>query len=473
MPIPINGLIAYILAMSIGNPDLKQKILAYDRAVPRYTSYPAAPLFQADFPISTVTSWIDDLPQGSKLSLYVHIPFCPKLCHYCGCFTHITSRYAPVEDYAHLIRREIASMGRRMQNRHIVTHLHFGGGSPTMLHEQDFRLIMDTFHEFFAFDDDAEIAVEVDPRHMNASLAQCYAESGVNRISLGVQDFDDKVMETVNRVQPFDVVYSAVQNLRSAGITKFNLDFIYGLPYQTVRSLTRSMDYALLLKPDRFALYGYAHVPWKKKNMRLIPEDSLPGNAARYDLFNTGAQVLEEAGFRPIGIDHFVKNVDDMAEAQDAGTLGRNFQGYTNVAPDALIGFGVSAISQYPQGFAQNTTASHDYQEAVLHSDAPPIAKGYSYQGQDLARKEIIERLMCDLHVNIRDVWTRHGHDLEHLEVCQTLLAPFVKDGLAILDQNGLLTVPREARQVVRIVASCFDEYLLPIDTEQRHSMAV
>lgn len=452
---------------------IKPKILSYDRAVPRYTSYPTAPVFQSDFPASTVTGWVDELKDGSNLSLYVHIPFCPKLCHYCGCFTHITSRYAPVEDYVHLLRREIAAMGRRMAGKHRVTHLHFGGGSPTMLAEQDFRLLMDTFREFFTFAPDAEIAVEVDPRHMSASLAVCYASVGVNRISLGVQDFDPKVMETVNRVQPFEVVYKAVEYLRAAGIHEFNLDFIYGLPYQTVRSLTRSMDYALLLKPNRFALYGYAHVPWKKKNMRLIPDESLPDNDDRYDLFAAGAAILEEAGYASIGIDHFVKDSDDMMLAQKDGTLGRNFQGYTNIAPDALIGFGVSAISQYPQGYAQNTTSSHDYQESVLHGDALPVAKGYSFKGEDLARKAIIERLMCDLSAPLDTIWSSFGHEAATLEPLKAALSPFIKDGLALLDTDGVLCINPLARPIVRIIASVFDEYLPPVDTTKKHSMAV
>lgn len=452
---------------------LKSKILKLDRAVPRYTSYPAATVFESNFPAETYATWIDALPSGSNLSLYVHIPFCPKLCHYCGCFTHITTRYAPVEDYMHLLRREIAAKGRLMQNKHIVTHLHFGGGSPTMLNDQDFRLLMDTFREFFTFSKDAEIAVEVDPRHMNAQLAKTYASCGVNRISLGVQDFDDKVMKTVGRIQPFDVVYNAVQNLRDAGIEDFNLDFIYGLPYQTVRSLTRSMDYALLLKPSRVALYGYAHVPWKKKNMRLIPDESLPDNSLRYDLFAAGSAVLEEAGFRSIGIDHFVKDTDDMAIAQQDGSLGRNFQGYTNIAPDALIGFGVSAISQLPQGFVQNTTAAHDYEDAVLHKGLAPVAKGYSYKGEDIARQEIIEDLMCNLSANIHTIWAKHGHSPDTLAPIKANLTPYIADDLMTLDDDGTLTINPKARAVVRIIASAFDEYLPAPDITQRHSMAI
>lgn len=459
--------------MQVESNQLKSKILKLDRAVPRYTSYPPATVFE---PISgeTFGGWLDAIKDGSNLSLYVHIPFCPKLCHYCGCFTHITTRYAPVEDYVHLVRREIAAKGRRLAGKnHIVTHLHFGGGSPTMLTESDFKMLMDTFKEFFTFSDEAEIAVEVDPRHMTAQLAKTYTSCGVNRISLGVQDFDEKVMTTVGRVQPFDVVYQAVQYLRDAGIECFNLDFIYGLPYQTVRSLTRSMDYALLLKPSRVAMYGYAHVPWKKKNMRLIPDEALPNNAERFDLFMAGSAVLEEAGFRSIGIDHFVKDSDDMAKAQEDGTLGRNFQGYTNIAPDALIGFGVSAISELPQGFAQNTTVSHDYEDSVLHKETPPVAKGYAFKGQDIARKEIISALMCDLKANVDEIWAKHGHSADALRSLKLSLQSYIDDGLMTLGADGLITIDPHARQVVRIIAAAFDEYLPPPETTQRHSMAV
>jgi oxygen-independent coproporphyrinogen-3 oxidase len=455
---------------------LKDAVLKYDRAVPRYTSYPPAPIFTGDFSKETHKDWLSALPDGANLSLYAHIPFCTQLCHYCGCFTHITGRYAPVEDYAHILKREIQIKGDFMGRRHRVGHLHFGGGSPTLLREDDFRMIMTAFRESFDFTPDAEIAVEVDPRAMTPSLASTYAEMGINRISLGIQDFDMKVMTAVNRVQPFDVVYRAVQLLREVGITSFNFDFIYGLPYQTVRSLTRSMDYALLMKPDRIALYGYAHVPWKKKNMRLIPEDALPNASLRYDLFESAAAILEEDGFLPIGIDHFGRASDTMVTARSEGHLGRNFQGYTNIAPDALIGFGVSAISQFPGGYAQNTTAGHEYQDAVL-GESFPIAKGYRYTGEDLARKEIIDSLMCSLSANPQKIWDKHGHAPDRLRQCLEKLAPFFADGLAALTPDGELNISPKARQVVRVIASAFDEYLPPAEEAEtpikRHAMAV
>ncbi len=450
---------------------IKERVLRHDRAVPRYTSYPTAPQFRADFPATTQAAWLESLPDGAALSLYVHIPYCPQLCTYCGCFTRITARYAPVEDYLHLLRREIQQMGARLGRRQRVTHLHFGGGSPTMLLPKDFALLMATLRESFAFAPDAEIAVEIDPRAVTAELAATYAGAGVTRISLGVQDFDDQVMTAVNRLQPFDLVYRARQLLGEAGIAACNLDFIYGLPYQTVRSLTRTMDYALLLKPHRIALYGYAHVPWKKRNIRLIPEAALPDARLRYDLFQAAAGVLEGAGLVPLGIDHFARPDDPMAQAATAGRLGRNFQGYTDQAPDALLGFGVSAISQFPQGYAQNTLDGGAYEQAVLHDQAP-LAKGYAFNGEDQARKVIIDTLMTTLRVDAAAIWSAHGHAPATLHTALARLQPLLQDGLLTV-QDGVVSLPLAARPVVRLAAAAFDAYLPAQEDTPRHARAV
>ena len=452
-------------------PNLKTCLLRHDRAVPRYTSYPPAPIFQDSFAPAQHEAWLAALPDGASLSLYAHIPYCPQLCSYCGCFTHITGRYAPVEDNLHLLRREIQQRGARLGKRHKVTHLHFGGGSPTMLLPKDFQLLFETFRESFNFSDEAEIAIEIDPRAITPELAQTYGACGVNRISLGVQDFEDKVMQAVNRVQPFATVYRARHLLREAGIEACNLDFIYGLPHQTVRSLTRTMDYALLLEPSRIALYGYAHVPWKKRNIRLIDESALPDASLRYDLFAAASAVLEEAGMVPLGIDHFAKPSDPMAQAASAGKLARNFQGYTDQLPDALIGFGVSAISQFPQGYAQNTTANEAYGQAVL-GNRPPLARGYAFQGEDLARKAIIDTLMCDLKVDAAAIWSSRGHPPATLTASLALLQPLQNDGLVTIN-HGIIAVLPAARPIVRLAAAAFDAYLPSETMEQRHARAV
>lgn len=451
--------------------NLKARLLRHDRAVPRYTSYPPAPIFQDNFAPAQHEAWLAALPDGANLSLYAHIPYCPQLCSYCGCFTHITGRYAPVEDNLHLLRREIQQRGAQLGKRHKVTHLHFGGGSPTMLLPKDFRLLIETFRESFNFNPDAEIAIEIDPRAITPELAQTYGACGVNRISLGVQDFEDKVMQAVNRVQPFATVYRARNLLREAGIEACNLDFIYGLPHQTVRSLTRTMDYALLLEPSRIALYGYAHVPWKKRNIRLIEESALPDASLRYDLFATSSAVLEEAGMVPLGIDHFARPGDPMAQVAATGRLARNFQGYTDQLPDALLGFGVSAISQFPQGYAQNTTADAAYQQAVM-GNRPPLARGYAFQGEDRARKQIIDTLMCALQVDTAAIWASHGHPPATLAASLARLQPLQNDGLVTVNR-GIITIPPAARPIVRLAAAAFDAYLPDEKMEQRHARAV
>lgn len=440
--------------------------------MPRYTSYPTAPQFRAAFPAATVADWLTALPDGAALSLYVHIPFCPQLCYYCGCFTHIVARYTPVTDYLPLLLREIAAMGERLGKRHVVTHLHFGGGSPTMLKVEDFESLMAAFRAQFSFAAAAEIAIEIDPRAMNAELAACYAQAGVNRVSLGVQDFDAQVMAAVNRAQPYALVADVVAMLRQEGIKAFNFDFIYGLPHQTVAGLVATMRAALQLAPSRVALYGYAHVPWKKKNIRLIEPEALPDASLRYDLFDAAAAILQEAGMQPIGIDHFAYPDDPMAVAHRAGRLGRNFQGYTDIMPDALVGFGLSAISQLPQGYAQNTVDDVAYRQAI-EAGQIPNAKGYAFKGEDLARKEIIDRLMGDLAVDAGVIWARHGHDSAVLASIFASLAALVADGLVTIT-GMVITVNPAARTMVRLVAAAFDAYLpAATDTTPRHAQAV
>lgn len=452
---------------------LKATILQHDQPVPRYTSYPTAPQFCTDFPASLADNWLTTLPEGATLSLYVHIPFCPQLCYYCGCFTHIVARYTPITDYLPLLLREITMMGQRLGQRHTVTHLHFGGGSPTMLAAADFEQLMTTLRAQFIFAPDAEIAIEIDPRAMTPALAACYAAAGVNRVSLGVQDFDERVMVAVNRVQPYALVAAVVAMLRAVDITQFNFDFIYGLPHQTVSGLVETMRAALLLVPSRVALYGYAHVPWKKKNIRLIEPETLPDAALRYDLFNAAAAVLQEAGLQPIGIDHFAQPDDPMALAQRQNCLGRNFQGYTDIMPDALLGFGLSAISQFPQGYAQNTIDNAAYAQALIVGQMP-IAKGYVFSGEDAARKEIIDRLMGNLTADAGAIWQKHEHDAGRLQQILVALTPYVADGLIVITGSQIVVDPA-ARMIVRLIAAAFDAYLpvATVDAAPRHAHTV
>jgi oxygen-independent coproporphyrinogen-3 oxidase len=452
--------------------DLRKKILTYDRLVPRYTSYPTAPHFKPIEGDGQYRQLLTSLPEQSNLSLYLHVPFCSQMCWYCGCHTKITERYSPVEDYAHLMLREIDMIADVMSPSHHVQNIHFGGGSPGLLRACDFEKIMDRIRSKFHMGKSPDIAIEIDPRGVTESRAAAYAASGVNRISLGVQDFNDKVLEAVNRAQPFELSQQAVEIFRSHGINKFNFDLLYGLPHQTVENMELTIEKALSLNPDRISLFGYAHVPWMKKHMRLIDEKALPDNTARYDLFETGARKLQEAGYVAIGIDHFAKKDDSMTTALRQGNLHRNFQGYTTEATDALIGIGASSIGKFPDGYVQNAVAMPHYKDAIL-SGRLAAQKYCPLTAEDKLRADIIERLMCEFKVDVADICVLHGYPENHLDHRLHQLQEFVADRfVAITDQRTIHINPL-ARQLVRVVCAVFDEYIATQSDTPRHAQAV
>ncbi|MBL8641417.1 MAG: oxygen-independent coproporphyrinogen III oxidase [Alphaproteobacteria bacterium] len=453
--------------------NLRTKILAYDRLVPRYTSYPTAPHFKPIEGDDTLyRDLLTSLPEKANISLYLHVPFCSKMCWYCGCHTKITERYAPVEDYAHLMLREIDMLSDVLPPSHTIQNIHFGGGSPGLLRACDFEKIIDRIRSKLHMGPRPEIAIEIDPRGVTESRAAAYAASGVTRISLGVQDFDDKVLESVNRVQPFELSEKAVKLFRSYGIDAFNFDLLYGLPHQTPQNMEETIEKALSLTPHRISLFGYAHVPWMKKHMRLIDEKSLPDHQARYDLFETGAGKLEEAGYIPIGIDHFAKPDDPMSIALREGRLHRNFQGYTTEATDALIGIGASSIGKFSDGYTQNAVAMPQYKDKILggHFAAAkycPLTQG------DKLRAEIIERLMCDFTADIGKICSFYGYPEYYLDDKLPELKPFVEDQFVTITNQRVITVVPHARQLVRIVCSIFDEYISRTSTTPRHAKAI
>lgn len=321
-------------------------IRKYERLrVPRYTSYPTAPHFTPAVDGAVYGRWLEDMAAPERFSLYLHVPYCHSMCWYCGCHTKITHRYAPIARYLEAMGREIDMVADRLPTqRPVVGHVHWGGGTPTMTAPEDFRRIMDQLRARFAVDGNAEVAVEIDPRTLSGYMVEALAESGVNRVSLGVQCFDEKVQKAINREQSFDLTKVAVMSLRAAGISRQSLDLLYGLPHQTVESCARTVALALELEPDRFSVFGYAHLPSLKKHQRLIDEAALPSGAERVAQFETIAQALEQAGYVRIGLDHFARADDELARRAADGTLKRNFQGYTTDQCDALIGFGASAI---------------------------------------------------------------------------------------------------------------------------------
>ncbi|MDE2184040.1 MAG: oxygen-independent coproporphyrinogen III oxidase [Alphaproteobacteria bacterium] len=426
--------------------------------VPRYTSYPTAPHFHAGITGETVRGWLRNLPDGMPLSLYLHIPFCDTLCWFCGCHTKVVNHYSPVGSYLEYLFTEIANAAAVVGRAHRVTHIHWGGGSPTMLSPEDVKKLAGHIGAHFEIAPHAEFAVEIDPRGLKDEMVEALAAAGLTRASIGVQDCDDKVQRAINRIQPFEVTRSAVERLRAAGIHALNIDLIYGLPYQTLAHVERTIEMSLGLAPQRFAVFGYAHVPHFKKHMQLIPEEALPNAEERLAQFELAHRILSGSGYVPIGLDHFARPDDPLALAAAAGTLSRNFQGYTTDDAPALIGLGASSISALPQGYAQNKTEVPDYRKAVEAGELP-VARGIALSDDDRLRRAIIERLMCDLGVDLDRVAQPYGKSAADFAAELAALKPLIAQGFATF-AGGRLVVPAEARAAVRLVAAAFDTYL-------------
>ncbi|MEA1942467.1 MAG: oxygen-independent coproporphyrinogen III oxidase [Pseudomonadota bacterium] len=432
--------------------------------IPRYTSYPTAPHFTPEIGAASFARWLGELDPAEPVSLYLHIPFCRTMCWYCGCHTKATRRLDPVEAYAEVLLKEIDTVANRTPGRMKVSHIHWGGGSPTYLPAPRFAALMDRLRHRFDVLDEAEIAVEVDPRIFSPDMAAAFSETGVNRASLGVQTFDADVQRAVNRVQDRDCIETCVSLLRTAGVAGVNFDLLYGLPLQTVENCIASAQTALDFAPDRFSVFGYAHVPHMKPHQKMIRDDDLPGPAERLAQADGIADTLTRGGHVQIGLDHFARHDDPMAVALANGTLHRNFQGYTTDAAAAIIGMGASAISWMPQGYIQNTPHNHEWERRVEAGDLP-VARGYRLTRDDRVRREIIEQLMCHLAVDAPALAARSGHRLDLPD-----LTEFERAGIVSRDGSRVAIKP-EFRPLVRSVAAAFDAYLP--DSTARHAVAV
>ena len=371
-------------------------------------------------------------------------------------------RYQPVAEYLDLVLRELDLVGAALGRRRPVGHVHFGGGTPTMLADDDLQALGQRLHERFDLVSGAEFAVEIDPRRLTRDTATVLAAIGVNRASLGVQDLDPEVQRAINRIQPLAVVERAVDWLRAAGIGSINLDLMYGLPQQTTARVLRSVEAVLPLRPARIALFGYAHVPWMKRHQQLIDEASLPDAGERAAQLEAAADRLQAAGYVAIGLDHFALPDDSLALALEQGRLHRNFQGYTTDDAPALVGLGASAISSLPQGYVQNAVPIPHYRNALRQGRLATV-RGIEVSEEDRRRRAVIERLMCDLAVDLNGYADRFSAELEALE-------PFAADGLVTIDEDRIWIAPA-GRPLVRSVCAIFDAYL--DRGAGRHSRAV
>jgi oxygen-independent coproporphyrinogen-3 oxidase len=439
------------------------------RRVPRYTSYPTAPHFTAAIDEDVYRAWLAELSRGGPLSLYIHVPFCQTLCWYCGCHTRGTMDYAPVSRYLEALTREIDLLADALPTRMQVGHVHWGGGTPSIVRPEDFLSVMTVLRQRFSFRRDAEVAVEIDPRVLHSDTLDAFRLAGVTRASVGVQSFDPAVQEAINRVQSFAQTRNAVDALRAAGIRHINIDLVYGLPLQTLENSRETAVRAAELTPDRFAVFGYAHVPTFKPHQRLIDEAALPTAPERLDQYQAIAETLSGQGYVAVGLDHFARADDALAMALGEGTLRRNFQGYTADPCETLLGLGASSIGSLPAGYVQNEPRVPEYQ-TIVAADRLPIVRGRYMTREDRVRRDVIESLMAYLRVDLDRIAARHGLDVGHFTHDLASLAEYEADGLVRLHRNEI-TVPDRYRPLIRSVAAVFDTYLQP--DEGRHARAI
>ena len=446
-----------------------EDILRFDRNVPRYTSYPTAADFTAAVDDDCYRRWLSMIPESEAISLYVHIPFCESLCWFCGCHTTVTTRPEPVTGYLDLLIAEIDMLARALGAKRRVSHIHWGGGTPTILGAAGIARLADHLGARFTFSSDMQFAVEIDPRRVSRGAIAALAEVGVTRASLGVQDFDPVVQRLINRIQSFETTERVVNSLRAVGIDALNIDLLYGLPGQTEAGLLATVDATLALEPHRIALYGYAHVPWMKRHQNLIDADRLPSAAARQELFNAAMARFMGCGYEAIGLDHLARPSDPLAKAARDGTLRRNFQGYSTEPAAVVLGLGASAIGALPEGYVQNAARTADYRGAIA-AGRLATARGIETTEEDRRLARVIETLMCRMEVDLNDL---AGGAEDGFADALAELAPLEACG-AVLRDGGRITVPPEARMLLRVVCAAFDRRLPAADrSAPRHTAAV
>ncbi|MGI9204426.1 MAG: oxygen-independent coproporphyrinogen III oxidase [Woeseiaceae bacterium] len=442
---------------------------------PRYTSYPTALQFHEGFSADDYRRHaVRSNASGRPLSLYVHIPFCSSLCYYCACNKIVTRNAERIEKYLRHLDREIDLQAKLFDSRRKIEQLHFGGGTPTYLSERQLRALMAHLRKAFHFDesDRHEFSIEVDPRSVNSRMMGILAELGFNRLSLGIQDFDPQVQHAVNRIQSTDDVSQLMHDARRNRFRSVSFDLIYGLPHQTVETFDITLDKTLEMRPDRLAIYNYAHLPARFKGQRMIDDTAIPLPGTKLEILHHTIDKLAKSEYVYIGMDHFALPDDDLVRAQDEGSLQRNFQGYSTHRECDLISLGVSAIGSIGNIYAQNTTSTSEY-EAILESGRLPICKGIEVDADDLLRAEVISQLMC----YDRLVFTEFdaAHNVQFLDYFRREvgeLQPVIEDGLVSIDNTQIVITPK-GRLLLRSIAMVFDRYIGAEQHDSRFSKAI
>ncbi|RBI71483.1 oxygen-independent coproporphyrinogen III oxidase [Roseovarius sp. TE539] len=439
----------------------------FDAKVPRYTSYPTAPHFGSHVRSGHFAQWIEAIPEGSGISLYVHVPFCRRLCWFCACRTQGTQSDRPVRAYLETLKAELEMIRAHLPRDVHLSRLHWGGGTPTLLTPDMMEDLAGAIRDVAPFTENTEFSVEIDPNEIDGPRLDALAAAGMNRASIGVQDFDDQIQQSIGRIQGYDITRDAVNEIRARGVASLNADILYGLPFQTRERITESVQKLLSLNPDRVALYGYAHVPWMAKRQQMIPSDSLPTPEERLELYETARRLFLWDNYAEIGIDHFATQDDGLTIAQKTGRLRRNFQGYTDDTADVLIGVGASSISRFPQGYAQNAPATGAHTGAIREGRFS-TSRGHVFTEEDRMRGRMIEALMCDFRIDVADLRDNLGVSEETV---RTILRRTADDfpGLLTLDADSLF-VPPQARPLTRMIARSIDAYEL---STAGHSSAI
>jgi oxygen-independent coproporphyrinogen-3 oxidase len=444
------------------------KLGKYSKAGPRYTSYPTAVEFHGDFDEAVYIDELKAQDSSRPLSLYFHLPFCRSACYFCGCNVVYTSKEDKKERYIEYLKKELAILSNYLNTQREVIQLHFGGGTPTFFDAQQLDRIIVMIKEYFPnYAKDAEISCEIDPRFINEAQLDVLVGHGFNRVSFGIQDFDEKVQEAVHRVQPYDLSKQAIELSRAKGIESVNIDLIYGLPYQSFESFKETLSLAHSLDPDRLAVFNYAHVPWMKKTMRKIDETTLPTPSVKLEIMKYAIDFFQTSGYKMIGMDHFAKPEDELFRALSSGELHRNFQGYTTKGGADLIGIGLTSIGEGASYYVQNHKEMSDY-EAALDQGKLPIVRGIKLSADDSIRQYVIMELMSNFSLNIGrfnarfdvDFKTYFADALEELQI-------FVDDGLVSIDE-AMITVSDTGVMLIRNISMPFDSYLKKIPESKR-----
>ncbi|SHF45400.1 oxygen-independent coproporphyrinogen III oxidase [Vibrio gazogenes] len=442
----------------------------YNYSGPRYTSYPTAVEFHEAFTIADFDMACAKYPER-PLSLYVHIPFCHKLCYYCGCNKVVTRHSHKADEYLDMLELEIRQRASLLASRRVV-QLHFGGGTPTFLTAPQITRLMTLIRQEFDFEPEAEISIEVDPREIELDILDHLYQEGFNRLSIGVQDFNKEVQLLINRIQDETFIFALAERARELGFRSTNLDLIYGLPKQTPSSFARTLNRVLEMKPGRLSIFNYAHMPQLFAAQRKIKEDFLPTAQEKMDILQMTIGTLTDAGYQFIGMDHFALPDDDLAIAQREGCLHRNFQGYTTYGDCDLIGFGVSAISMVGDAYAQNQKELKKYYQQVEHQ-RHALWKGVALDKDDMARRDVIKQLMCNFTLDKTQIERAHQLDFDrYFQSDLALLEHFIADGLVLVSDKQLTVTPK-GRLLIRNICMCFDRYLRERARQQQFSRVI